>query len=802
MGFQAKSYRKFIAASATATLVATAVTPAFAAGFTDVNDRVKDAVNYLVDNEIAKGTSDTTFGTYNEIIRADAAVMIANALKLDTTNAPDAGFTDVPARAKGAVNALKAAGILNGKTETKFGANDNLTRGEMAIIITRAYKLDGEGTNHSFSDVGKNYTAAVNALLKNKITSGKTDTTFGTADNINRGDFAVFLYRAETLEVADVAIESVAAMNPTSAKVTFSKPVDKLDKANVAVANKATGQKQLIKSITLSEDKKSATVEFYESVKANQTYTFDVTMGTDKLASELVVGSLKPAEILVEDQTVVAGQATPIKYVIKDENGVDVTANYPANAQGLSFESPAQSAISNGVITLQEGLTTTVKVVYKENDKVVAESKTATISANKEVPTTLSNWTVAAAKPNFADANYKQNTVVHAGDSMKIFTQVKDQFGLEITNPTVEFESLNTGVAVVDKSTGQITVMGTGKAPIKVTVKNGDKVAFTQTIELDVREAVAIKEVKLDQSALTLSTNDQTGLNVKATVLDQFGNPMVNQEVKTTVKDSKTDVVADASVTTDDKGVATINVKAKDAAAAGKYVVEIKAGEVKTELAVELKAPGAFAHYDVRGLANELDINTKDAKNKMTVSTLSVDNSGLAIQEETGATVVVKDKDGKALAADSTKVGVAGNVITLGKDAKAGEEYTVEVTLDKKVIKTHTFKVVDTTEQAKIEFTSTTVNLKSTDSFNNAIANIIKLDGATVAAGEVTGVTVVSSDSGVVETDANGTPTKLTKGSTTVFVKEIEVTKMVNGNPVKSTVKIDPVFKLTVNVTE
>ena len=46
----------------------------------------------------------------------DAAVLLANVLGLDTENAPDSGFKDVPERAKGAVNALKEAGITNGKT--------------------------------------------------------------------------------------------------------------------------------------------------------------------------------------------------------------------------------------------------------------------------------------------------------------------------------------------------------------------------------------------------------------------------------------------------------------------------------------------------------------------------------------------------------------------------------------------------------------------------------------------------------------------------------------------------------------
>ena len=74
----------------------------------------------------------TTFGTYDTIKRVDAAVFVVKALGLNVDSAPASGFTDVPARAEKEVNALKAAGITAGKSTTTFGAQDNITRGELA----------------------------------------------------------------------------------------------------------------------------------------------------------------------------------------------------------------------------------------------------------------------------------------------------------------------------------------------------------------------------------------------------------------------------------------------------------------------------------------------------------------------------------------------------------------------------------------------------------------------------------------------------------------------------------------------
>lgn len=165
--------------------------------FKDVSGNYQEPVAFLVREQITNGLTSSSFGVSNKIKRVDAAVMIAKALKLDTKSAKDAGFEDVPDRAKGAINALVQKGIVNGKTKTRFGSSDNLTRGEMALILTRAYDLDGTGVTITYKDVTSRYAGAVKGLVKNNITQGKTTTRFGTSDPITRGEMAIFLYRIE-----------------------------------------------------------------------------------------------------------------------------------------------------------------------------------------------------------------------------------------------------------------------------------------------------------------------------------------------------------------------------------------------------------------------------------------------------------------------------------------------------------------------------------------------------------------------------------------------------------------------------
>ncbi|MDW0116080.1 S-layer homology domain-containing protein [Sporosarcina thermotolerans] len=176
------------------------VGPTQALAFLDVADRYKAAVDYLVANKITQGFSKTEFGVYAKIKRVDAAVLVVKALNLDTTFVKDAGFKDVPARAANAVNILVEKGIMEGESKTIFGSDAELTRGEMALILSKAYKLDGADTTIQFNDVSDKYSAAVKALVKYNITQGTTETLFGTSNSITRGDMAIFIHRVEQLK--------------------------------------------------------------------------------------------------------------------------------------------------------------------------------------------------------------------------------------------------------------------------------------------------------------------------------------------------------------------------------------------------------------------------------------------------------------------------------------------------------------------------------------------------------------------------------------------------------------------------
>lgn len=801
------SYKKVIAGTMTAAMVAGVVSPVAAAGksFPDVQPGSWSAeyIDYLVAKKAIEGKPDGTFAPNEEIDRASAAKIMAITLGLEVKDGATPTFKDAQnSWAAKYIAAVEQAGVILGDGTGNFNPNNKIDRASMASMIVKAYKLESKVSGEletKFSDLEKHWGKKdANILVALGITNG-TGNGWEPDKSVTRAEAAKFIAKTDK-EFGNeaVTVESAKAVTTQKVEVKFSKAVEKLTKEDVKVANKANNDKLLVKDVTLSEDKKSATVELTDKLAAKQTYTVEVNKAGK---ADVVVGSLEPKTIEIADQAVVAkediknGKKPFLQYVVKDEKGatIDLPEGFKVN-----FVTPAPTGTfsADGTVELAQGTSTTVKVVIKNaKDEVVVESKEVKVSAQNEAVAEISNWTVSTTTETFGD-KFKQNNVVYDAEAApaKVQVQLKDQFGKVVgSEGHVEFESLNTGVAVVDKTTGKVTVMGNGKATVKITAKNGDKVVATKNVELDVRAAKAVKEIKLDKSNLELSTKDATGLVVKTTVLDQYGNPVANQVVNVKVKDDAP-VSVPATVTTNAKGEAEIKVAVAkvETVKEGKYAVEVttkatEEKELKANLAVELKQPGVFSKYDVRGLETELDNNAenKDTKHNMNVSVLSVDTNNLALGAEEVATLVVKNAKGEKVA--TTDKTVSANSLAKGT-------YTVEVSVGGKLVKTHTFKVVNSKAPANVEFTSTTLdkNVVEGTKMNEALATILSIDGSRATTEEVTAVTYVSSDEKVVESVKAGEGKAVKAGTTTIFVQELTVKgeKVTFDTPVKVTVTV------------
>jgi competence protein ComEC len=157
-----------------------------------------DEIDFLTNREIITGFTEDLFKPGNTVTRAQAAIMIGRALGLngDKRQTP---FTDVGASitASGFIDSAVSEGIITGFSDHTYRPNDPVTRGQMAIFLSRAYKLSEEA-NVSFSDVPTGMAAYIHVkrILAKGITIGYSNGTFKPNNKISRADFSAFMARA------------------------------------------------------------------------------------------------------------------------------------------------------------------------------------------------------------------------------------------------------------------------------------------------------------------------------------------------------------------------------------------------------------------------------------------------------------------------------------------------------------------------------------------------------------------------------------------------------------------------------
>lgn len=194
--------KRFISGIAALALgLSIAVQPAAAAStFTDVTktNQFHDEIEYLTGKKIISGFSNGTFKPKTEVTRGDAAIMIGRLKNLDGTKRPSK-FKDVnkDSAASGYIASAVAKGYITGYADGTFRPHQILTRGDMAMILSRALDLR-LGSMQNFKDVSERMKAseAIYNIAGEFITGGYADGTFRPYDKVTREQFSAFLARA------------------------------------------------------------------------------------------------------------------------------------------------------------------------------------------------------------------------------------------------------------------------------------------------------------------------------------------------------------------------------------------------------------------------------------------------------------------------------------------------------------------------------------------------------------------------------------------------------------------------------
>lgn len=166
--------------------------------FSDIRPgyQFEDAIYRLVAMGIMNGYGNGRFGPDDPMTRAQAAVILTNALGLPAT---PANFPDVKPNfwANGAIGAMQQAGIMSGDG-TGFHPGRYITRAQMAKMLVLAFGIQPGPYTYTFPDVKPDdwYYPYVQAAASQQIFGGYADGRFGPNDRITRGQAASMLYKA------------------------------------------------------------------------------------------------------------------------------------------------------------------------------------------------------------------------------------------------------------------------------------------------------------------------------------------------------------------------------------------------------------------------------------------------------------------------------------------------------------------------------------------------------------------------------------------------------------------------------
>ncbi len=160
-------------------------------------------ITYLAAREVIKGMAESTFEPDANITRAQFIQILANMSGADLSKYEDSKFNDVNRKAWFSKSAAWAAdtglaiGYSNSDGTTSFNPNDNITRQDMAVILSRymlkikKQKLSEVNQEMSFTDrnqIDSYAEAAIKELQRSGIINGKTSETFVPKGNATRAE--------------------------------------------------------------------------------------------------------------------------------------------------------------------------------------------------------------------------------------------------------------------------------------------------------------------------------------------------------------------------------------------------------------------------------------------------------------------------------------------------------------------------------------------------------------------------------------------------------------------------------------
>jgi len=208
--------KKLISLILTAVMLLSAVITVNAASFSDVksSDWFYTSVNYVADKGIMHGTSSTKFSPKASLTRAMGVTLLYRVAGTPSVSGVNIPFTDVKSGQwyTDAVKWAYSVEIVNGRTDTTFVPNGDITRAEFAAILYRymafASLVLSEKRSGDVSDIAKipAYARdAVTVMFRAEVINGREGNVFDPSAKITRAEAAAMIERFSTSAEKDTA---------------------------------------------------------------------------------------------------------------------------------------------------------------------------------------------------------------------------------------------------------------------------------------------------------------------------------------------------------------------------------------------------------------------------------------------------------------------------------------------------------------------------------------------------------------------------------------------------------------------
>jgi len=573
------SYKKVIAGTMTAAMVAGVVSPVAAAGksFPDVpaNHWGLDSINYLVDKGAIEGKPDGTYAPAEEIDRASAAKIMAITLGLKVEEGAQPSFKDAKNHwASKYIAAVEKAGVVRGDGKENFSPDKKIDRASFASMIVGAYnlkdKVNGELVT-KFEDLLDHWgEEKANILINLGLSEGTGGNKWEPNKSVSRAEAAKFIAVADKKygkkDNAQAYVTDVKISEPTKLTLTGT-GLDKLAADDVTL----DGDKAV--AIEASADGTSAVVTLGGKVAPNKNLTVKVKNQSFVTKFVYEVKKLAVEKLTFDDDR--AGQTVAFK--LNDEKGnadveylnlanhdVKFVANNldgsPANIfeGGNSTSSTGKLGVglSHGdykvevQVTKRGGLTVsnTGIITVKNLDTPASAIKNTVFAVDAD-----KNGVVYGNKLTGKDFKLNSQTLV-VGEKAQIHNVVATIAGEDkVVDPnSISIKSSNHGIISVVNN--YITAEAAGEATL--TIKVGD---VTKDVKFKVTtDSRTLKSVKANPDKLQVVQNKT--LPVTFVTTDQYGDPFGANVAAIKEVLPKTGVVADGGlevVTTESGSIGT-----------------------------------------------------------------------------------------------------------------------------------------------------------------------------------------------------------------------------------------------------